>query len=517
MGSVEQRVGLSSQQSAATVRAIRLSTLLSAALACVVLLPLLGHRSLAMWDEGIYAEIAREMLHRNPLVPTWNFHPWFEKPPLLFWITAIFFRIFGVSEFWARAASAFSGVATTAVLHRFLARRFGLTAAWSSSVILLSTFGYLHACRAGETDALLALAETLALIGLIHVRENRRSGWRLFWISFAAAFMTKGAASVVLPITLLCVALVDRWRPQQFDRMFFAGLGLFLVAVLPWHLAMWHEFGSGFTGQYLGLHILARASSPIEGHYTRVWYYLFVLLVSAPPWVLLYPFSVIAVFRNAEFRSLRVFAVFALVALTFFTIVKTRLPHYIAPVYPALSALAGVYLAILIQAVRARWQSASARGCALGGVALVWAITVAVTAHPRKDLHSPRMSDGVVTPDTHEPAALLKEARNVTRADSGPLLLWSEPPIAPITTALFYSQRAVQQVELEPPTPQPAIYEYTWNPVPLAEELSTTPRLLLAERSVLARLPSDITFIPLATSTHWVLGRIAQQSSLPMQ
>src|SRR5579875_2085820 len=71
------------------------SSALAAVLACAVLLPLLGHRSLAMWDEGIYAEISREMLSRNPLVPTWNYQPWFEKPPLLFWITAGFFRVFG--------------------------------------------------------------------------------------------------------------------------------------------------------------------------------------------------------------------------------------------------------------------------------------------------------------------------------------------------------------------------------------------------------------------------------------
>src|SRR5579875_3647003 len=88
------------------------SCAVAAGLGCVVLLPLLGHRTLAMWDEGIYAEIAREMLGRNAMVPTWNYHPWFEKPPLLFWTTAALFRIFGVTEFWARAASAFSGVAT---------------------------------------------------------------------------------------------------------------------------------------------------------------------------------------------------------------------------------------------------------------------------------------------------------------------------------------------------------------------------------------------------------------------
>lgn len=511
MASVLETVDPSGEQSNPSARTILLSTLLATALACLVLLPLLGHRSLAMWDEGIYAEIAREMLHGSPFVPTWNFHPWFEKPPLLFWITAFFFRIFGVSEFWARAASAFSGIATTAVLHRFLARRFGLSSAWSSSVILLSTFGYLHVCRAGETDTLLAFAETLALVGLVHVSEGRHSGWLLFWLSFAAAFMTKGAASVVLPLTLVCIVLLDH-RTRHFSRTFVLGLTLFLAIVLPWHLAMWHEFKSSFTSQYFGLHIIARASSQIEGHHTHVWYYLVVLLVSAPPWVLLYPSSVFAALREPKLGSLRTFAVFALVVLVFFTIVQTRLPHYIAGVYPALSAVTGVYLAHLLLSARARWQIASSRALLVSGAVIVWALAVVLTAHPRKQLHSPRMSDGTLTPDTHEPAALLKQVFSSPRPAEGPLLLWSEPPIAPITTALFYSQRAVQQVDLIPPTPQPAIYEYTWNPVPLADELSATPRLLLANRSLLAQLPAELTFKPIASSPHWIVGTIARRT-----
>src|ERR1700744_1340202 len=87
------------------------SPLLATILACVVLLALLGHKPLTNWDEGIYAEISREMLSLGVLVPHWNYQPWFEKPPLMFWITAAFFKIFGVSDFWARAGSAFSGVA----------------------------------------------------------------------------------------------------------------------------------------------------------------------------------------------------------------------------------------------------------------------------------------------------------------------------------------------------------------------------------------------------------------------
>src|SRR5215469_13131943 len=88
----------------------RSSLFLAVLLSGAVLLPLLGHKMLADWDEGIYAEVSREFLGRSWLVPHWHFHAWFEKPPLGLWVTAIFFRLFEVSEFWARAGSALASI-----------------------------------------------------------------------------------------------------------------------------------------------------------------------------------------------------------------------------------------------------------------------------------------------------------------------------------------------------------------------------------------------------------------------
>src|ERR1700754_3124204 len=174
------------------------STLSATALASIVLLSLLGHKPLTNWDEGIYAEISREMLSLGALVPHWNYQPWFEKPPLMFWITAALFKVFGVSDFWARAGSALSGVLTVALLHGWLARRNDALAAWLSTFILLSTFGFLHVCRVGEMDVLLSLGCCIALFGLTACLDWNLRRRYLFWSGLAIALMTKGAACIVL-------------------------------------------------------------------------------------------------------------------------------------------------------------------------------------------------------------------------------------------------------------------------------------------------------------------------------
>jgi predicted membrane-bound mannosyltransferase len=77
-----------------------------ASVAAVVLFVKLGANSLAAWDEAIYAQVSKEMARGGGwLTPHWAHRPWFEKPPLLIWTTALLFKLFGVSEFCARAAS----------------------------------------------------------------------------------------------------------------------------------------------------------------------------------------------------------------------------------------------------------------------------------------------------------------------------------------------------------------------------------------------------------------------------
>ena len=490
-------------------QSVRRSTMLSLLLAAVVLLPLLGHRPLTSWDEGIYAEISREMLSGNGgwLTPHWNYQPWFEKPPLMLWITAVFFKLFGVSEFWARAGSAFSGVALVGVLHAWLARHESRLSAWLSSVILLSTFGFLHAARVSEMDVLLSLGCAVALCGLAEVQVRRPAGWYLFWAGFAIALMTKGAASVVLLLTLALLAMLGRWTPGHLGRPFVAGFALFLAAVLPWHLVMFERYGSGFVHEYLGYHVLARATRSIENHPTHWWFYLWVLLVSAPPWVLLFP---VAVVKGWKTPRLQPWAVFAVVVVVFFSAVRTRLPHYVAPAYPAFAVVTAVWLAGWLK----RHEGVELRSRAtklLAGV-VMYGLAAAVTAHPRSLLHSTQQL-GAAAPlhaDDRELIGLLRTGLRTQPMVAGPLLVWRDGPPTSIATSVFYARRPVQQVGAQTVAKDDARYDrYTNSPVSFADALSGGPRLLLVDRSLVARLPVELRFAAIATSRSFALGIVS--------
>ncbi len=489
---------------------VMVSTLLATLLACVVLLPLLGHKPLTNWDEGIYAEISREMLSLGVLVPHWNCQPWFEKPPLMLWITALFFKLFGVHEFWARAGSALSGVAIVSLLHAWLLRRKDALAAWLSTIILLSAFGFLHICRVGEMDVLLSLGCCVGLCGLTAIQDRRASGWYLFWAGLAIAMMTKGAASIVLIIAALLFAALERWNATRIGRSFWLGLSLFLVAVLPWHLYMFHVFGTSFLTEYLGFHVLARVTRQIEEHTTHWWYYFWVLLISAAPFVLLYPIAISNSFRRKELRA---WSIFALVVVAFFTLVQTRLPHYLAPAYPAFIVLTSVFLADRLRELQRTHQHSPI--VFWTKVAIVTtSICVAsafLTAGPRRKLHQAKVGPDVVNAEK-ESIQLLREVFSKPQPVSGPLLVWWEGNARSIATSVFYSRRPVQQVQLQPLSGVPTD-KYLFQPETLEDAIGSEPRIILLDKYLVPQIPNDLAYKTIASGHSMEVGLVARQAA----
>src|SRR5437867_2873148 len=88
------------------------------ALSSIFLFLYLGNGSLASWDEAIYASVAKEIIQSgNWLKFTLGGEPWTDKPPLAIWVTAVFYKLFGINEFSARFFSALCGLGTVIVTY----------------------------------------------------------------------------------------------------------------------------------------------------------------------------------------------------------------------------------------------------------------------------------------------------------------------------------------------------------------------------------------------------------------
>src|SRR5436189_5686933 len=105
-------------------------------LPAAILYPTLGFHLLEP-DEGRYAQIPKEMLARDSwVVPTLQGEPYLDKPPLMYWLVALSYSLFGVSAQSARLVPAVCVHLTILAVYLLGRRSLGERAAFWAAVLL---------------------------------------------------------------------------------------------------------------------------------------------------------------------------------------------------------------------------------------------------------------------------------------------------------------------------------------------------------------------------------------------
>jgi 4-amino-4-deoxy-L-arabinose transferase-like glycosyltransferase len=226
----------------------------------------LGDTFLTNWDEAWYADVARNMARTGNLItPVWNHQPFFDKPPLYYWLSALSFKVFGVSEFAARFFSALAALGVC-VLTYFLGRELiSKRAGLISAVVVGSSIGFLYRARTGNLDTLLTLWLLLSIYLFYKGLENAKY---FLWMGFflGLGFLTKGVVVFIFPVLGILWLWQRSWTSQDDKRrMSFWGtcdsriywgvlIGIFISAA--WFLASYftngQDFLSGFSHNQFG-------------------------------------------------------------------------------------------------------------------------------------------------------------------------------------------------------------------------------------------------------------------------
>lgn len=338
----------------------------------------LGTPALYDLDEGGYAEIAREMLVLNDwIIPRINFVRLLDKPPLLYWLTACSFKLFGISEFSARLPVALSTMGCMMLCYLLGKRFFGSLAGFLAALIFASSAGttVFDFGRQLQPDMVFVFFLTAAfgafLLGYFE-RENKQRYFLSGYAALALAVMTKGLIGPIFPFLALAGYLCLTREYGMIRRMYLLrGAVVFVLLALPWHLAAeWRS--PGFLKFYfLDVHILrffdeGLIASTMSSLSLPAFLGITSMLIY--PWVVFFP-GILP--RDFPFRSkqwdesgraalwlwLWVGAV-----IFFFAVSSFRLYIYGLPVLPPLAILGGRFWAIVMTAdSKARPPSSSGR------------------------------------------------------------------------------------------------------------------------------------------------------------
>jgi len=306
----------------------------------------LGAYPLANNNEGLYAEVAREMLLTGDfIIPHLNFVPYIEKPPLLYWLTALSYQLFGVTTFAARLVPAACGALVSIGLLWFGRKIEREKEGWLASVIVTTSIGFIVVSRIVFFDMLLTACFTYTLLLFyLWYRTERRKYLHLAYVTLALAVLTKGMLALVL-VPLICfIFLGINHQANRILALFNpAGILIFAAIVLPWHFIA-SSIYPGFTWDYFVNEQFLRflnQRQPHDYYSGPFYYYLPRILIYLFPWCLLLPLFVKrnkSDERNGNHLSCLLW-LWVFIPLLFFSISSAKANYYMIVSVPALALL----------------------------------------------------------------------------------------------------------------------------------------------------------------------------------
>ncbi len=360
--------------------------------------------------DAVQAQIARNMLTSGDWVTArLDGVAYLEKPPLVYWMMALSYKVFGVHDWAARIPIALFCVGLCLLTAAFGIWAFGKRAGFCAGLVMATCVGLYLFTRILIPDVILTFTIALAMWALLRITDEAENHPRLWAFILAASLGTglllKSLIGVLFPVAAGAIYLFltkQLFQARTWKRLHpVSGLLVILLIAAPWHVLATLRNPPYFSlsmhsgpGEYHGFlwfffineQLLRFLNLRYPRDYNtvpRLWFWLFHLIWLFP-WSVYFPavakLSFKPIDRAGRTRLLALCWVgFVLVFFTF----STTQEYYSMPCYPALALLLGSAMATEGAWVRCGTKIfAVIASCAAAG-AIVILVLVRNVATPR--------------------------------------------------------------------------------------------------------------------------------------
>lgn len=311
---------------------------------------MLGAFALAEPDEPRYAEIPREMIESGDWVtPRLNYVKYFEKPPLVYWLTAVDFELFGMSECVARlwpALFAVVGIGAACVLGRSM---FGPWTGYAAAALLAATPLYFGLSQIFILDMPLTGLMTVALGAFWFAYADARRRTPYVWLLYAAtalAVLTKGPVAPLLIGAIIVAFLLLQGNLRALGWVLNpAGILIFLIIAVPWFVLVSRR-NPEFIDFFVIKQHVDRFLKPDE-HQQPLLFFVPIVIGGMLPWTLFALFAprllarfVVRLVQRRVSAATLYCILWGGVIFAFFSLSGSKLATYILPVFCPLAILA---------------------------------------------------------------------------------------------------------------------------------------------------------------------------------
>lgn len=251
----------------------------------------IGLHPLILPEEGRYVGVAWEMIRSGDwIVPTEDGLPFFHKPPLFYWITALSMKLFGVHAAAARLAPLLGASVGAFGLHRFIARRASETLACATTLVLVTMPFFFAGAQFANLDMLVAACIALTIVAAADAAfalqrgEPHARAVVLAWGCAALGVLAKGLIGLVLPGLVIVVWLVATRQGKTILRLLApSGIAVFALIAAPWFIAVQQQYPDFARYFFIHQHFERFAAGGFNN--AEPWWFLIVALLALTlPW-----------------------------------------------------------------------------------------------------------------------------------------------------------------------------------------------------------------------------------------
>ncbi len=332
-------------------------------------------------DAAQYATMARDMLFQeDPLKLYFRGADYLDKPPLLFWTSALSYWIFGVQNWSYKLPSILAALVAVHATYRYARLHHGAAAGSWAAFIFATSVSFVLMTNDVRTDTLLTAAIIVAVWTGSEFLANGRTGWLLAAsASVAFGMLAKGPMGAVAPCTVLGIqVLLDRrWSVFRDSRLLLVPLVIGLL-LTPMLIGLYEQHGMHGIRFFFWEQSFGRITG--ENRWkddSSVLYFTHEL-----PWLML-PWTLVVIhgWWNGVRKALRMHGpeerggpLGALLLFAALSLSQFKLPHYIYPILPLVAVQGGRALSeglpvALVKAQRYVWSALALFAAAI----LLWA------------------------------------------------------------------------------------------------------------------------------------------------
>ncbi|CAN5167724.1 phospholipid carrier-dependent glycosyltransferase [soil metagenome] len=320
--------------------------------ALFLFIPYLGSVHLFDWDEINFAESAREMIvtgnyHRVQI----NFEPFWEKPPLFFWLQVVCMKAFSINEFAARLPNAIFGLITLITFYFFGKKYKSALFGFLWALCYLGSFLPHIYFKSGIIDPVFNYFIFLGIY-FMHRSLTQTDRSTVLNIILAGTFiglanLTKGPVGLLIfLLTFFIYFILKKFKGFPSLKNIFIFIGCFTVVSFFWFGQEVINNGVWFLKEFLNyqadlfLHPVAEHGEPFYYHFVVIFFGCF------PISMLAFPGLFKRNFEASDFK--KIMKILFWVVLILFSITTTKIIHYSSMTYFPLSFLAATYVHYLI-------------------------------------------------------------------------------------------------------------------------------------------------------------------------